>query len=230
MNWKGVKSALDTAATIAVLMVGTLLGWRLWAGPSAASARVSPVQDVSNLSLSADRYRTVLGTGEIAMVEFSDFDCPFCARYATTVFPQVKEQFIDSGIIRYVPLHFPLQIHPLAPKAAEAAECAGRQNRFWEMHGVLFVRPAALEEEDLKRHALSIGLGEKQFVECLSGSAATDVESDLAEGRRLGVTGTPSFFLGKVGRDGSIELHKRIEGVGSIELFREQIALLQDAE
>ena len=223
MTWSGIKNALDVTGTLVVITVGAMLGWRMLVGPS----KPSPVKAVSNVSIAAEKIRTVLGNGKVAIVEFADFECPYCARYANTVFPTIKQRFVDAGIARYVPFQYPLEIHPRATKAAEAAECARRQGKYWELHEVLFVRPAALEVADLRRHAATIGLDETQFSSCLSDAAVKDVQSDRSEGQRLNVTGTPSFFLGTVRENGSIDLTTRIEGAVTVELLGNEIEKLQ---
>jgi protein-disulfide isomerase len=126
-------------------------------------------------------------------VEFSDFQCPYCAR-ANGVLKQVEQRY--AGKVRVVFRHFPLPSHKEAAKAAEAAGCAGAQGRFWEMHDKLFANQRAQAASDLKRYAAEIGLDGGPFDRCLdSGSYAKVVEEDVAEGRRHGVTGTPTFFV-----------------------------------
>jgi protein-disulfide isomerase len=230
MTWQSAKTALDVTGTLVMIAAGIVLGWKLLADVPKPPPR-SPamrVKDVADLSIDGGKIRRSLGTGKIAIVEFSDFECPFCVRFATTVFPQLKEKFVTPGIARYVPFQFPLEeIHPRALKAAEAVECAGRQNKYWEMHLRLLARPAALEIADLHRHALAAGLNEKLFATCISTAAIDAVRADKAEGKRLGVTGTPSFFLGLVRPNGSIDLAKRIDGTLSAEEFGSEIESLR---
>jgi protein-disulfide isomerase len=129
----------------------------------------------------------------VTIVEFSDFQCPYCARALPTL-KKVQETYGDR--VRMVFRDFPLQNHPQAPKAAEAAGCADEQGRFWEMHDRLFANQAKLQVPDLKQHAAELGLESAKFDECLdSGRRATDWQLDLAEGSGYGVTGTPAFFI-----------------------------------
>jgi protein-disulfide isomerase len=129
----------------------------------------------------------------VTIVEFSDFQCPYCSRAKPTL-ERVREVYGDR--VRVVFRDFPLQIHPLAPKAAEAGACAKDQGKFWEMHDRLFDSPQKLAVADLKQHAKDLGLDATAFDECLdSGRHAADVQKDMAEGARYGVSGTPAFFV-----------------------------------
>jgi len=130
----------------------------------------------------------------VTVVEFSDFQCPYCARAAPVV-KQLHERYPDS--VRIVYRHFPLDsVHPQARPAAEASLCAADQDRFWEYHDVLFENARQLGEADLIRYAEELGLDMADFRTCLKeGRHARQVERDLEAGRRAGVTGTPSFFV-----------------------------------
>jgi protein-disulfide isomerase len=129
----------------------------------------------------------------VTIVEFSDFQCPFCARVEPTV-TQLLEAY--PGKIRLVYRDYPLPNHGEAPKAAEAAHCAGDQGKYWEMHGQLFANQQKLGVEDLKAHARQIGLDGAKFDQCLdSGVKATLVAENLKAGNEAGVSGTPAFFI-----------------------------------
>ena len=129
----------------------------------------------------------------VTIVEFSDFQCPFCVRARPTV-KRVREAYGDR--VRFVFRHYPLDFHPLAQKAGEAAACAGDQGRFWEMHDRLWDNPQKLEVADLKAHAQALGLDTERFSSCLdSGRHEGVVERDLRAGQGYGVSGTPAFFV-----------------------------------
>lgn len=182
---------------------------------------------VTGLTLDAASVVNRKGNADVALVEFSDFQCPYCARHAADVLPRVMSDLVDTGRLTYVMVHYPLDaIHPLARGAAEAAECAGHQGRFWEMHDRLFALSPKLEQANLETAASSVGLDSDVFEKCMTGEAAEKVSSDVAEGSRLGVTGTPSFFLGTVGGDGSIELEAKVVGGVSVEEIERQMAAL----
>jgi protein-disulfide isomerase len=135
---------------------------------------------------------------KITMVEFSDYQCPFCGRYFSQTLTQVMDTYVKTGKVHYVFRDFPLeQIHPFALKAAEAAHCAGDQGKYWEMHDRLYKNQAKLAANELAGHATALGLDEQKFKECLdSGKYTALVKKNENDGMKVGVRGTPSFFLG----------------------------------
>jgi protein-disulfide isomerase len=130
----------------------------------------------------------------VTIVEFSDFQCPFCRTVVATV-KEVMRQY--SGTVRWAFRDFPIaSLHPQASKAAEAARCAGEQGKFWEYHNLLFNNQAQAAIADFKRFADQLKLNPKLFGLCLdSGRHKAAVQSDIDDGTRLGITGTPSFFI-----------------------------------
>jgi protein-disulfide isomerase len=130
----------------------------------------------------------------VTIVEFSDFQCPFC-RNAVATLKEVMRQY--PGRVKWIFRDFPLaSLHAKAPKAAEAARCAGEQGKFWEYHDLLFDFQARATIADFKQFAEDLKLDSKSFGPCLdSGKQQVAVESDLQEGNRLGITGTPTFFI-----------------------------------
>jgi protein-disulfide isomerase len=129
----------------------------------------------------------------VTIVEFSDFECPFCVRAEETV-KQVLATYGDK--VRLVYRDYPLPMHPNAPKAAEAAHCAGDQGKYWEMHEKLFASGNKLAVPELKKHASEIGLDQAKFDGCLdSGEKAKVVEMHKQAGEAAGVSGTPAFFI-----------------------------------
>ena len=129
----------------------------------------------------------------VTIVEFSDFECPYCSKAEETV-TQVMKHYGDK--VRVVYRDFPLPFHPNAEKAGEAAQCAGDQGKYWEMHEKLFANQKALGVEDLKGHAKAVGLEQAKFDKCLdSGEKAKVVADHRKAGEKVGVTGTPAFFV-----------------------------------
>ena len=129
----------------------------------------------------------------VTIVEFSDYQCEFCAR-AEPVVKQVLAEY--KGKVRVVLQSYPLTIHPLAVKASEAALCAGEQGRYWEMHDRLFASQQALQPVDLKGHGRALGLDAQKFDECLdSGRMTKVVQASQKLGESAGVSGTPAFFV-----------------------------------
>jgi protein-disulfide isomerase len=142
----------------------------------------------------------------VTIVEFSDYQCPFCRRYSLTVFPTLKREYIDTGKVRYVFRDFPLtSIHQQAEKAHESAHCAGEFNKYWEMHDVLFEKQNDLMLPSLKQYAAELGLDFTTFEECLDcGKYQVAIQKDVEDGGAAGIRGTPSFFIGKSGSEDSL--------------------------
>jgi protein-disulfide isomerase len=129
----------------------------------------------------------------ITMIEFSDFQCPFCQRANPTV-EQVLKTYGDK--IKFVYRHYPLPNHPNARPAAEAAACAQVQGKFWEYHDRLFANPSKLTDADLKAHAAAVGLDEGKFATCFDGrQQKAGIDKDIADAEGVGVSGTPAFFI-----------------------------------
>jgi protein-disulfide isomerase len=129
----------------------------------------------------------------IEIIEFSDFQCPFCQRANPTV-EQVLKTYGDR--IHFVYRHFPLNNHPNARPAAEASQCAAEQGKFWEYHDTLFANPSKLSDADLKQHAAGLGLDTGKFNACVdTHKYKAQVDADMEAGEEAGVNGTPAFFV-----------------------------------
>jgi protein-disulfide isomerase len=139
----------------------------------------------------------------ITIVEFSDYQCPFCRRAEPTI-EQVLARY--EGKIRFVYRHFPLdRIHPQARGASEAAACADKQGKFWEYHSALFAENAQLERASLDALAEQLELDTAAFASCLEeGQTKELVEKDLQAGSEAGVTGTPAFFINGIPLRGAV--------------------------
>ena len=141
----------------------------------------------------------------ITIVEFSDFQCPFCARFHVQTLPSIIEEYIEEGKVNLVYRDFPIQsIHPNALPAAVAAECANEQGKYWEYHDTLFEKQNSWNRLDsnsaiatFSQYASDIELEQEQFDSCLqTGKYLEEVQGDLSDGRDYDVTGTPGFFIG----------------------------------
>jgi len=154
----------------------------------AAAASIKPVSDGDYVL--GDR------NAKVAIIEYSDFECPYCLRHQETI-QRIADEYGDKVAIVF--RHFPLtSIHPQAQKAAEASECAGEQGKFWEMHDAIFADNAAGEMSvaKWKEEAKSLGLNTSQFDSCLDGGKyATKITQDINEGSAAGVQGTPATFV-----------------------------------
>jgi protein-disulfide isomerase len=168
------------------------------------AAYIKELRDKAGVRILLDPPRVAVSTGDdpakgpatapITIVEFSDFQCPYCSRVNPTL-KQLDEKYGDK--LRVVFRDFPLvQIHKEAVKAAEAAQCANDQGKFWEMHDKLFGNQSKLQVEGLKQSATEIGLDAAAFNQCLdSGKYTAEVQQDAEEGVSYGVNSTPAFFI-----------------------------------
>ena len=149
----------------------------------------------------------VLGDAQarVAIIEFSDYQCPFCLRYFRTTMPKLYKDYIATGKIKYVLRDFPLtSIHPEAFNAAVAARCAGDQGKYKEMHDRFFAKQASLRQADWNAHAKAVGLDLGDFEACMESKRhEAAVKKDMEEGVEAGVRGTPTFFIGPLDADGT---------------------------
>jgi protein-disulfide isomerase len=146
----------------------------------------------------------------VQIIEFADYECPYCQKVNDDL-ARVREQFPNQVSMVYK--DFPLPMHPLAARAAEAARCAGAQGKFWEYHDSLF-QTKRLQKSDLKQQAAALKLDTARFDQCLeSGEQVAPVKKDAQEAQRLGLQGTPSFFINGHFMTGSIGFGKLRETV-----------------
>jgi protein-disulfide isomerase len=131
----------------------------------------------------------------LTLVEFSDYQCPFCGRHVRETMPQIDKEYVETGKVKYVFLDLPLEsIHKSAFKAAEAAHCADEQGKYWEMHDRLFGNQKALEP--WTPHAEAVGLDVAKFEACMAAARPADeIRQDMAQAQKAGITGTPAFYL-----------------------------------
>jgi len=199
-----IMTAAVTVATIAIAMAFFFGGYfvRGWVQGNQEESGLptqTPVSAVGalvvgNVSADDDPARGP-ENALVTIIEFSDFQCPYSKRYFDETLPLILSNYGDQ--VRYVFRDFPLtSIHPQAEKAAEAAECAGEQGKFWEYHDMLFQNQKALEIIDLKAYAVELGLDESAFNFCLdSDKYADEVGKDIEDGKSYGVGGTPTVFI-----------------------------------
>ncbi len=150
---------------------------------------------------SFDSSDPVMGNADapVTIIEFSDFQCPYCGRFFSETMPSIERNYVQTGKARLVFRQFPLGFHQFAEKAAEASLCANAQGKFWEYHDRLFENQEELGTASLKQHATDLGLDTAKFNACLdSGRMAAEVAKDVSDGQGYGVSGTPDFFVNGV--------------------------------
>ena len=220
MNTPNFGSVLDGVTTVVALATCAVV---LWSSVGRAKPRLLqlplPKDPVSLLGAPVEGSEQAT----VAVIEYSDFQCPFCGRFARDVWPMVESSYVRTGKVRFAFRYFPLnQIHPRAERAAEAAECAARQGKFWLMHNVLFRSQDQLDDADLVRDAEGLSLDKAKFNACLAGPAAATVAQDLQSGQPW-VRGTPSFLLGPLEADGRVRITARLSGLQSLATFQQAL-------
>lgn len=207
------RLVLDIIATVAILLTCILLlrpalsQQRQKNGADRQSVPREPVSLEGAATLGAR-------TAKVAIIEYSDFACPFSARFARDTLPMLRRTYIDTGKVLLAFRHLPLEkIHPTAMRAAEAAECAGNDGRFWAMHDHIFENPAQLDTGTLKAYLGMLGSNIERFGACMdSGLATAKIRKDAAGGAVLGLKGTPEFLVGTVWEDEAVKIVSRISG------------------
>jgi protein-disulfide isomerase len=163
---------------------------------------------------------------KIILLEFADYQCPFCARFHRETFPQIDKDFISPGKIRFVFKNFPLErSHPDAFKAAEAALCAGEQGKFWSMHSWLFNLQGSSRFNDWANYAQRLDLDPAQFMSCLDAdSTAAKVRKDISDGKSAGVKVTPTFLFGVAdSKTSQMKVFNKIEGAEDYSTFKKAL-------
>jgi protein-disulfide isomerase len=199
--------------------IKALLQSKLPANPTPPAPAPSPFVSIENAPTRGE------SKAKVTIVEFSDFECPFCGRYTRDTYGQIQREYVDAGAVRYVFRNLPLEnIHPQAFGAAVAGECARAQGKFWEMHDRMFSNQRALAHAGLLQSAQAIGLDVAAFEKCLASDApAKKVRQDLADAAALGANATPAFFVGVQEKDGRIRVLQRVVGAKTFPAFKAMI-------
>lgn len=184
---------------------------------------VSPVRPV----LHVDPERALGSrTATLAIVEFADYQCPYCRRFHVGTFPKLQREYIETGKVRYFYKEFPLSSHAHAFSAAVAAYCAGAQQRYWEMQDLLYTEQARLGRALYVELGAELKLDMPRFESCLTARAAQQaVQRDLDAGRRLGVRATPTFVLGRL-EGNRVVVERMAAGAPAFEVFAQEIERL----
>ena len=202
-NWfDPSKFILPGAILIAALLIsGSIVFYSFNTGGNTGTADIKGVK--VDVSVDDD---PMLGNpkAKITLVEFSDFQCPFCRTFWSGAYQQIKKEYIDTGKVRFVYRDFPLSFHPGAMPAAQAAQCANEQGKFWETHDKIFGEQAKkgegtiqFSENDVRKWAGQLpGLDMGKWNECFNSNKYTDeINKDVSDGSAYGVSGTPTVFV-----------------------------------
>jgi protein-disulfide isomerase len=162
----------------------------------------------------------------VTLVEFTDLECPYCRAFHVNTFERLKREYIDTGKVRFITRDFPLDFHPNARPAALAVRCAGEQGKFWEMRHVVTLNANALNRELYDRLAKELGLDAGKFSACIGADRyRADIDRDMAEAVKAGVSGTPTFVVGATTPGTTLE-GQRIVGAQPFPVFETQIKAL----
>jgi protein-disulfide isomerase len=177
-----------------------------------------------------DTYAIGSKDAPVTLVEFTDYQCPFCSRFHKNTFPQLKKNFVDTGKVRFISRDLPLPFHKHAFKAARASRCAGEQGKYWEARDLLGSNPKNLSDQAISDYARELNLDTDQFQTCLASKKyETEIKQDISEANQAGITGTPGFVLGKTPKDGTMKGVK-ISGAQPYTSFAAQINKLLAAK
>jgi len=190
-----------------------------------ASAPAEPAEDAAAATPPAQF--NVIGRDDapVTIIEFTDLQCPYCARYASQTFPRLKREYVDTGKLRYTSRDLPLPFHSFALPAAVASRCAGEQGQFWEFREALFAAQGTLGTEPYGRIAGQLGLDVAQLEACRSkGEQESSVRADLAMASQHGIRSTPTFVIGRV-VDGEFQ-GEVVSGAQPYEFFKAKLDAL----
>lgn len=240
---RGVPAVLDILSSVAFIALCGVAIWTLLArrpAPMVATAaagrpipRAEAALPTTPLVLEG---AAILGSNSapVAMLVYSEFKCPFCGAFARNVFPALSDKYIKTGRVRFIFRHFPLdELHPLARPLAHASVCADAQQRFWDFHDSLFAAPKDLDVDGVQKEMIALGLDRRSYQKCMAArETGLRVQADVESGKALGVTGTPTFFVGRVNSTG-LKVSHRITGAKpqkDFELILEQVLSTSGAQ
>ena len=164
---------------------------------------------------------------KLVVVEYADFQCTYCARFAQTILPELDRTYVTPGRILFAFRHLPLRsIHPQAQRAAQLAECSARQGKFWEMHDLLFMSSGRLDEILDSRSIGKLGLDMNGLNNCLGSDSSNRVQKDGTEAATLGISGTPTFLIGSIQPDGRVKVARVVSGMRT---FKEMQTVISEA-
>jgi protein-disulfide isomerase len=170
---------------------------------AANAPAAAPVEDTKvNYTLADGGFSIGKADAPLVIVEYMDLQCPFCQKYHLESYDLVLKNWIDTGKARYVSRDFPLEmLHPNARRAANAARCAAEQDKYWQMRHILLKNAGDLDGERITSYAREVGLDMGKYGACITKDAYKNaIDKDIAEGQTAGITGTPSFVVGRLSK------------------------------
>jgi len=220
-----LKTLLEVASTVAVVAASAGVLWGVYGrgpvgsgpGPKAPGSREIPIPKAPVTIAGAATKGS--SAAKVGILEFSEFQCPYCVRFVDTTLSALVEKYVDTGQVLFAFRHFPLDIHPLAADAAELAACASSQGKFWPLHDSFFSRPKVDSRDEYANRARAAGLTREAADACVrSKQAAQAVRTDREMGGALKISGTPTFFVGTL-EGSAIAVRSVIRGAQPLEAF-----------
>jgi len=198
------KAVVDVAASVAMLLAAAVIIWNGFGRQYFANRNREKLPRMP-IELTADTPMRGKSSVQTVVLEFSDFECPFCGKFAKEVLPWLEENYVVPGRTKLAFIHLPLrEIHPFAGAAAESAACAEQQGQFWPFHDLLFVDRRRLAPEDLASNAAKLGLNLDRFRDCLSAEATSKGERYLELAQSLNIVSTPTLVFGRIQENGQV--------------------------
>jgi protein-disulfide isomerase len=203
-----LQIATDLLTSGAILVAVAVVIWQNWPSPPPPPAAV-PADPV------ALDGAIVKGNpaAAVVMIEFADFQCPYCGTFERQTMPNFDRQYVAGGRVRFAYHHLLGPSHERAVPAAVAAECAGRQGKFWEMHDLLFADQSKLDDNSLAAHSQTLGIDPVGFKTCQAdATVAAGITRETTRARDLKIAGTPTFFIGTAQPDGRVRVRRALRG------------------
>jgi len=209
---------IDMIATVAILTTCGILTYTALAQPKRRTKAPFKLPSTA-VSLEGASLTGSL-SAKIAIIEFSDFQCPFCGRFTRETWPELEKTYVASGKVLFAFRHLPADsIHPLARPASEAAICAGQQEQFWKMADLLFQVPSQLDESAVRRKIDELGLNRSAFEACLKLDGPAQVKADSALASGLSIPSTPFFLIGRLQADRTVVVTSFVRAAQPIATF-----------
>jgi protein-disulfide isomerase len=219
------KGILDTVSNVVTIAAGVAILATVVAGfigPNARRNTTDPGLRVPEEPVPIDGAAKIGSPqAKVALIEYVDFQCPYCRRFALSVLPALRAKYVETGQLLLVFRHFPLANHPLAAVAAESAVCADKQGKFREAYEEFF-RVVEIGEV-IQRLPAAVALNADQFAACLAQKAKGQVDEDVATAARLKIGSTPVFLVGAVERDGWVKIREIVRGAKPLADFERAI-------
>jgi len=224
---RGFRAVLDVLVSIALIAAACSVVYtnvRAHSGPGErgrTGVASRPPEPLPPTPVSLDGAATAGSTlSRIVLIMFSDFQCPYCGKFARETLPIVKKEYVEPGRVQIVFRNLPLPMHQFATGAAETADCARRQDRFWDMHDSIFADQQHLDSASLMTRAEVLKLSMPTLQTCLSGDSPNKIKSDVTIAEQLAIHVTPTFLAGIRTVDGKVRVTKRFSGALPIAQFK----------